>query len=161
MNENQTPTKRKYKANRKKVSLDDLAYNSYSRMWSKTFGKGTARLSKPDFLKDAARRGVDVKNKDALLRAARQRVATAAHQMTTEQAMKLKEQLLKLKPKALKVLGMDLKDLKSMTIQAYKFLPSTDKGMSMLSKMYEVLKIAKKMKSRAARAWISAEIYGS
>lgn len=152
--------RRKYKVNRKKVSAADAAYNSYSRMWSKTFGKGTERMSKETFLMDADMRGVDLNDREALLRAAQQRVATAAHQLTTAQAKNLKRELVGLSDTDLEALGMTKQDAKSMTIEAYRFLPSTEKGKAMISRFYEVLK-AEGLTTQEAGQWISSEIYGS
>ena len=152
--------KRKYKPNRKKISVTDSAYNSFSRMWSKTFGKESERMSKEEFLMDADMRGVDLSDKEALLRAARQRVASAAHQLTTEQAKNLKRALLNLSDADLEAIGFSRQDVKSMTLEAYKFLPSTEGGKGMISKFYELLK-QQGLTVKEANEWISAEIYGS
>ena len=152
--------RRKYKANRKKISVTDSAYNSFSRMWSKMFGKESERMSKEEFLMDADMRGADLSDKEALLRAARQRVASAAHQLTTEQAKNLKRALLNLSDADLEAIGFSRQDVKSMTIEAYKFLPSTEGGKGMISKFYELLK-QQGLTVKEANEWISAEIYGS
>jgi hypothetical protein len=152
--------KRKYKVNRKKVSVTDCAYNSFSSMWSNTFGKESERMSKEEFLMDADMRCVDLTDKEALLRAARQRVASAAHQLTTEQAKNLKRALLYLSDADLEANGFSRQDIKSMTLEAYKFLPTTEGGKGMLSKFYELLK-HQGMTVKEAKQWISAEIYGS
>lgn len=152
--------KRNYKKNRKSVSVTDSAYNSFSRMWSKTFGKNSARMSKEEFLMDADMRGIDILDKDSLLRAARQRVASAAHQLTTEQAKNLKRALLNLSDADLEVIGFSRQDVKSMTLETYKFLPSTEGGKGMISKFYELLK-QQGLTVAEANQWISAEIYGS
>lgn len=152
--------KRKYKANRKKISVTDNAYNTFSRMWSKMFGKESERMSKEEFLMDADMRGIDITDKEALLRAARQRVASAAHQLTTEQAKNLKRALLNLSDADLEAIGFSRQDVKSMTLEAYKFLPTTEGGKGMISKFYELLK-AQGLTVKEANEWISAEIYGS
>ena len=152
--------KRNYRKNRKSVSVTDSAYNSFSRMWSKTFGKDSERMSKEEFLMDADMRGVDLSDKDALLRAARQRVASAAHQLTTEQAKNLKRALLNLSDADLKAIDFSRKDVKSKTLEEYRFLPSTEGGKGMISKFYELLKKQGLTKEEAGQ-WISAEIYGS
>lgn len=152
--------KRKYKANRKKMSAVDTAYQTLSRMWSKTLGKGSERMSKDDFETDAKHRGIDLTDKEALLRAARQRVASAAHQLTTEQAKNLKRALLNLSDADLVEMGFSRKDVKSMTLEAYRFLPSQTGGKAMLSKFYELLK-QQGLTAKEAHEWISAEIFTS
>ena len=152
--------KRKYKVNRRKISPIDNAYNSFSRMWSKTFGKGSDRMTKDEFILDADMRGIDLHDSSELLQAAQQRVASAAHQLTTTQAKNLKRELLNLTDKDLEALGMSRQEVKSMTVDAYRFLPSTGKGKAMISKFYELLK-AQGLTMKEAGEWISAEIYGS
>lgn len=152
--------KRNYKKNRKPVSAADSAYNSFSRMWSKAFGKDSERMSKEEFLMDADMRGVDLSDKDALLRAARQRVASATHQMTTEQAKNLKRALLNLSDADLAAIGYSRQDVKSKTLKDYRFLPSTEGGKAMISEFYKLLK-KQGLTEEEASQWISAEIYGS
>ena len=148
------------KATRKPVSPIDTAYATYSRMWSKAFGKGSARMSKTEFLMDADMRGVDLGSKDDLLKAARQRVASAEHQLTTEQAKNLKRSLLDLSDADLRVIGVSRQDITSMTLDAYKHLPSTEGGKGMISKFYEILR-KQGLDTKQSNEWISSEIFGS
>lgn len=148
------------KATRKPVSPIDAAYGSFSRMWSKAFGKDSIRMSKEEFLMDADMRGIDLSSKEALLRAARQRVASAGHQLTTEQAKNLKRSLLNLSDADLRAIGFSRDDAKSMTIEAYKALPTTEGGKGMISKFYELLK-QQGLTAQEANEWISGDIFGS
>ena len=152
--------KRHYKKNRKSLSAIDSAYQSYSRLWSKEFGKEAERMSKLEFVMDADYRGVSLTNKEELLRAAQQRVASAAHRLTTTQAKNLKRELLNLSDEDLKVIGMERADIKTMTLEAMKFLPSSEKGKAMISQFYEVLKRGGLTPVEAGE-WISVQIYGS
>lgn len=151
---------RQYKKNRKKLNALDAAYLSYSRQWSKTFGKGTPRMSKEEFMMDADMRGVDLDSKEALLRAARQRVASAAHQLTTEQARNLRRELLNLSDADLEIIGMPRADVRAMTMEGLKYLPTTSKGKAMISRFYDILR-AQGLSAEEAGRWISSEIYGS
>ena len=152
--------KRHYKKNRKSLSAIDSAYQSYSRLWSKEFGKEAERMSKLEFVMDADYRGVSLTNKEELLKAAQQRVASAAHRLTTTQAKNLKRELLNLSDEDLKVIGMERADIKTMTLEAMKFLPSSEKGKAMISQFYDVLK-RQGLSTDEASQWISSEIYGS
>lgn len=152
--------KRHYKKNRKSLSAIDSAYQSYSRLWSKEFGKKAERMSKLEFVMDADYRGVSLTNKEELLKAAQQRVASAAHRLTTTQAKNLKRELLNLSDEDLKVIGMERADIKTMTLEAMKFLPSSEKGKAMISQFYDVLK-RQGLSTDEASQWISSEIYGS
>lgn len=152
--------RKKFKVNRKKVSGADTAYNLFNLLWSKTFGKKSARMSKEEFLMDADMRGTNITDVNALNKAARQRVASAAHQLTTEQAKNLKKVLLNLADSDLQLLGLSRREIRKSPLEMFVGLPTTEKGQGMLSKFYELLK-QQGLTVKEAREWISAEIYGS
>ena len=153
--------KRHYKKNRKAMSPLDSAYQSYSRLWSKEFGKGnTERMDKETFIFFVRQKRIDTQDKEALLKAAQQRVASAAHRLTNTQAKNLKRELLNLSDADLEVIGMSRQDVKAMTLEAMRFLPSTEKGKAMISQFYLILK-EQGLSIDEAGQWISSEIYGS
>lgn len=152
--------KRKFKVVARDVTPVDIAYRTYSSLMSGLLGKDASRMDLDTFLADADMRGIDIKNQGALLRTARQRAASAAHQLTTEQAKNLKRALLNLSDADLEVGGFSRHYIKQMKIEAYKLMPTTEGGKGMISKFYEILK-QQGLSIRQANEWISAEVYGS
>lgn len=152
--------KRKFKVVERDISPVDIAYRTYSSLMSRLLGKDASRMDLETFIADADMRGTDITNKEALLRAARQRAASAAHQLTTEQAKNLKRALLDLSDADLAAGGFSRRDIKQMKIEAYKSMPASEFGKGMISQFYEILK-EQGLTVQEAGKWISAEIYGS
>ncbi len=142
---------------RRKASPIDIAYQSFSRMWSKQFGKKSERMSKDEFIFFADVRGIDLNDSEKLLRTARQRVASESHQLTTEQARNLRRELLNLGDADLKDIGLTMKDIRTMKTEEFKDLT---KDKAFISKFYRVLK-DRGLNTRETSEWMSSEIFGS
>lgn len=160
--------KRHYKKNRKSLSAFDLAYKSYSILWSKEFGVGSAgRMDREEFLFHMDAKGISDADKESLLREARQRVASAANKLTTEQAKNLKRALLSLSDDELKKLELKRSDVKATSLASIRNFHHTKKGEAkdplsgsgMISKYYEYLKATGLTESEAGEQ-LHDEIYG-
>lgn len=161
----QRKTNRPYKANRKSLSNFDSAWQSYNRevaKLEKMTGKTYERLTKKGFSNRIYHEQGIAENaaKAEFLEEARRSASLTADAITTEQARNLKKLLVEdVDEDAINFMGLSLNKIKNISVQEYRVLAKTDTRF--LSLYYEYLTKSKNMKGEAARAQISADVFGS
>lgn len=167
---------RTYKKNRKKLSLMDKAYKSYSIQFS-TLGNKKDEQDKPLYTQLGRRlnqrefktwveawareHSIDLNDADALLGFARNRAARDYNLITTDQAKNLKRELVGFMSddEVQTYFKLSKEELKKMSVAELRLKAYNDKNL--LKNYYKYLREAKGKTAEDAAATISAEIYGS
>lgn len=161
----QRKTNRPYKANRKSLSNFDSAWQSYNRevaKLEKLTGKTYDKLTRKGFENRIYQeRGIaENADKAEFLAEARRSASLTADAITTEQARNLKKLLVEdVDEDALNFMGLSLDKIKNISVQKFRVLAKTDTRF--LSLYYQYLIQRKNKTDVAARAQISADVFGS